>query len=223
MSAGGGFPFAVKVCGVQSPSEVELCARAGATHVGINPWPHSPRRVTPNQARSLTLLSRRLGLVPVLLHLPGSPLSERDLLSLAPAVVQWYGPLPEVLFRRLLGGGLALWEARKSGVDWAPPRRGAVLLLDGPGPGAGGTGRPWEWRVRQGTAFPFLLAGGLGPQNVGEAVEACSPSGVDAASGLESAPGRKDPGRVRAFCAAAREALRRRGGPPLPAPWGGAP
>lgn len=223
MSAMRGFPFAVKVCGVRSPAEVELCARAGATHVGINPWPRSPRRVTPDQARSLARLSRRLGLVPVFLHLPGSPLSERDLLSLAPAVVQWYGPLPEALFRRLLGGGLALWEAQKAGRARVPPRRGAALLLDGPGPGAGGTGRPWAWELLRGAAFPFVLAGGLGPENVRRAVEACSPSGVDAASGLESAPGRKDPGRVHAFCAIAREALRRRGGPLLPAPWGGPP
>ncbi|MGC8762259.1 MAG: phosphoribosylanthranilate isomerase [Acidobacteriota bacterium] len=263
MSAGRGFPFPVKVCGVRSTAEAELCARAGATHVGINPWPHSPRRVTPAQARSLAEVSRRLGLVPVLLHLPGSPLGERDLLSFAPAVVQWYGPLPEALLRRFLREGLAVWEARKAGGDrvpgtgnpgtpeppavfapggglgpptgtaereppfpypaMAPPRRGTVLLLDGPGPGAGGTGRPWAWGALRGAAFPFLLAGGLDPENVARAVEACSPSGVDAASGVESSPGRKEPGRLRAFCAAARESLLRWGGPPPPTPRGGAP
>jgi len=223
VNPGRGFPFAVKVCGVRSAAEVELCARAGATHVGLNPWPHSPRRVSPAQVRSLAELSRRLGLVPVLLHLPGSPLSEGDLLSLAPAVVQWYGPLPEFLLRRFLRSGLALWETRRPEGARAPLRRGTAALVDGPGPGAGGRGRPWAWEALRGTSLPFLLAGGLGPANVAQAVEACSPSGVDAASHLESAPGRKDPGRVLAFCAAAREALRRWGGPPLPAPWGGPP
>lgn len=223
MSTGRDLPFAVKVCGVQSPAEVELCARAGATHVGLNLWPHSPRRVSPLKARTLTEVSRRLGLVPMLLYLPGSPLGERDLLSLAPAGVQWYGPLPEALFRRLRRAGLFLWEARKAERAWLPPRRGAALLLDGPGPDPGGTGRPWAWETLRGVPFPFILAGGLGPENVAHAVNACSPSGVDAASNLESAPGRKDPGRVLAFCAEAREALRRWGGAPLPDPWGGGP
>lgn len=209
------FPYVVKVCGVRRTAEVEWCARAGATHVGFNLWPQSPRRISPGEARSLVAAARRAGLVPVLLFLPGSPLRVQDLAAMAPAVVQWYGPLPPALAGRLRREGLSLWETRRADGAPALPRPGSVVLLDGPGPEAGGTGRPWRWERPKGPRVPFVLAGGLGPENVARAVEAASPSGVDAASGLEGSPGRKDPGRILAFCDAAREALLRYGGTPL--------
>ena len=75
-----------------------------------------------------------------------------------------------------------------------------IPLLDTPSDAAlGGTGRAFDWRLVESLRGHFVLAGGLGPDNVGEAVDAIAPWGVDASSRLESAPGQKDPGMVAAF------------------------
>jgi phosphoribosylanthranilate isomerase len=108
------------------------------------------------------------------------------------------------------------WKALRVGPGFAPAEadryagRAAGLLLDARGEGApGGTGRAFDWSlargVRERCSF-LLLAGGLTPETVAEAVRAVRPHGVDVSSGVESAPGRKDPARVRAFVEAARSA-----------------
>jgi phosphoribosylanthranilate isomerase len=76
-------------------------------------------------------------------------------------------------------------------------------LLDGPG-----NGQPWDWGLvaARRTRTPLLMAGGLTPENVGEAIEAVRPWGVDVASGVESEPGIKDPAKVAAFIAAVERA-----------------
>src|SRR6185295_2254803 len=88
--------------------------------------------------------------------------------------------------------------------DW----KGAVLLLDAFVDGYGGGGVPAPWAlIAARAARPFLLAGGLSPANVAEAIRVTCPDGVDVASGVESAPGRKDPARVAAFIQAVRAAV----------------
>ena len=203
----------IKVCGVRSRADMDACARAGATHVGLNAWPESPRFVPPGELARLAAHAHTLGLTPVVVFVPGSPVSLRALGNSAPIFVQASGSagIPAALRARLAVSGVGLVEARPSvggrveALPW-----GDVLLLDACSPGRhGGTGR----RVPEGLAaqapHPFVLAGGLGPDNVAAAVTAVRPQGVDAASGLESGPGIKDPARIRDFCAAAREAFSR--------------
>jgi phosphoribosylanthranilate isomerase len=197
----------IKVCGVRSFGDLEACARAGATHIGLNAWPRSPRFVPRRDLLSLIGAARSLGLAPVVLLLPGAVVSLEE--AEGAAFVQVLAPPPAPARRRLAHTGTGVVEARPvTAENAAAAPFGDALLLDAHGAGRpGGTGRTFPWALAGGAPRPFVLAGGLGPDNVSAAIAACAPSGVDAASGLEAAPGIKDGGRILAFCSAAREAL----------------
>ena len=200
----------IKVCGIRSWTEVEGCAKAGATHVGINTWPRSPRAVANGLALELIRASLLNGLSPVVLHVPGSTLPAARAASSGARLLQT-ACAPSGAERGFLDRmGMALIEARPARRSSVPAMNwGEVLLLDASRPGApGGTGAPFDWDLCSHAVRPFVLAGGLGPDNVAEAVRRTRPAGVDAASRLESHPGQKDLGRVREFCAAARAALK---------------
>jgi phosphoribosylanthranilate isomerase len=196
----------IKVCGVRSEADLEACAAAGATHVGINTWPGSPRCATPGAARDLVFHARRVGLSPVLLYVYGSALTPQDALDLLPDFLQTRVRPEASLAAELAAAGVALIESRTAGgAGLSAPPWGQVLLLDTPSLSAeGGTGRTFDWALTASAPRPFVLAGGLGPDNVGEAIASTRTAGVDSASGLESSPGVKDPARVLAFCRAAR-------------------
>lgn len=195
----------IKVCGVRNFSDLECAAAAGATHAGFNTWPQSPRHIEPANVTALSEAAERLGLTPVLLLVPGSrpvPLKSSQAalwLQSATPVHSW------------LGDGHSVLEARTARPESiAAPTWGDALLLDAHFPGKpGGTGLAVDRVLALQAPRPFVLAGGLNPDNVAAAIAAVAPAGVDAASGLESSPGVKDSGRVRAFCQAAREAFSR--------------
>jgi phosphoribosylanthranilate isomerase len=199
----------IKVCGVRTEVDLEACAAAGATHVGINTWPGSVRCVAPTAARALTARARLLGLSPVLLHVEGSALSMCDALCLKPDYLQTRVKPPRPLALELSDAGVGVIESRPaSDPELLAPSWGQVLLLDTPSARAeGGTGQTFDWKCATSAPRPFVLAGGLGPDNVAEAIAAAKPGGVDAASRLESSPGLKDPARIRDFCQAARSAF----------------
>lgn len=196
----------IKVCGIRTFADLEACASAEATHVGFNSWPHSPRCVGPERVGPLADAARELGLVPVVLCVPGSLLTAGGAARLG-VWLQCPSPVPD----EEVGGALGIIEARTcrpgslSGATW-----GEVLLLDAHSEDLpGGTGKAVAFDQALLAPRPFILAGGLKPDTVAAAVEAVAPAGVDAASGLESRPGVKDPGRIRAFCISAREAFLR--------------
>jgi phosphoribosylanthranilate isomerase len=86
--------------------------------------------------------------------------------------------------------------------------QGFTALLDTPSAGHGGSGRRFDWDLIEPDGADFVLAGGLGPDTVAEAIAAVRPWGVDASSGLEASPGRKDPAKITAFVTAAKAAGR---------------
>ena len=130
--------------------------------------------------------ANRAGLHGVQLH-GAEPLSE----------VEWIRERVQFVIQAFVAGEPALADAAKSAAD--------VILVDSPSPGSG---KVFDWQLAEGAppGKRLLLAGGLTPANVGDAIRLVRPWGVDVASGVESAPGLKDPTKMREFVQAAREA-----------------
>ena len=106
-----------------------------------------------------------------------------------------------------VGVTIKAFVAGQRAISNAADYRADVVLLDAPSPGSG---RVFDWRLAEGVVdgSRLLLAGGLDPVNVGEAIARVHPWGVDVVTGVEARPGRKDPRKLRAFIAAARAAAR---------------
>jgi len=204
----------VKVCGVRTPEIADCAVEAGADWVGVVLEPRSPRHADAAAVDAVrTALAGRVDLIGVMVE----PTAERcaglarqhrfDAVQLHGRVEPWLVEEVDVPVIR------AVNPADRRGAftaDWWPD---CLLLLDSPLAGAGtlpgGTGRLVDLETAAEVAAhrPIILAGGLTPDNVAAAIERVRPHGVDASSGLESSPGVKDPGRVREFVIAAREAF----------------
>jgi phosphoribosylanthranilate isomerase len=222
----------IKICGVTSLASALAAAESGADAIGLNFAPGSPRQVRLEQAlaivrgvgRPLGGSGRPLEWVGVFVDAPLDELVRaRETLDLD--WLQLHGEeSPERLAEvaeRVRGRALkALSVASAEDVSLARRYGGRRLLVDSKVAGVrGGTGKTFDWsllgelpRERE-----LVLAGGLRPDNVASAVAAVRPFGVDTASGVESAPGVKDAGLVRCFCAAARAAAATAPSAPRPA------
>ena len=201
----------VKICGITDPDHGLAAAGEGADAIGLVFWPDSPRAVTPERARAIGE-----ALPPFVVRVGVFVDASRDEMArVADAagldMLQLHGDEPP---EALAGLPRRALKAVRIGDGFAPEDAlryeglAAGLLLDAPAPGRpGGTGRPFDWSlargVRERTRF-LLLAGGLTPESVAAAIHAVRPHGVDVSSGVESAPGRKDPKRVKAFLDAVR-------------------
>jgi phosphoribosylanthranilate isomerase len=209
----------VKICGINDPVAFDTAVAAGADYVGLNFFPPSPRFVTPAQAAALS--ARHSG-GPLRVGLFVDPADEAiaavlDAMRLD--VLQLYGRVdfPGVRARF----GLPVWRA--VGIDTAadlPCDAGgadALVLEAKPPPEAtrpGGNATRFDWSLlRDWTApAPWILAGGLTPDNVAEAIHATGAATVDVSSGVERARGVKDPALIRRFVTLCRGAVPARAG-----------
>jgi phosphoribosylanthranilate isomerase len=204
----------VKICGIRSLEDARLAVEAGADALGFVFWAASPRGVTVEAAariaREIPPLVLRVG---VFVDAPPATMAETaDKVGLD--LLQLHGQEPPEVVSRLnrralkavrVGKGFRTDEAERylghaAGVLVDTRLAGETAL-------PGGTGVPFDWALVKGLRdrVPCLvLAGGLGPDNVGEAIRAVRPHAVDVSSGVESLPGKKDPARVRAFLDAVR-------------------
>ncbi len=198
----------VKICGVTRVEDAFTCAEAGATAVGLNFVPSSKRRVDEATARRIVdAVSERILVVAVVADLP-----VREMLRLREDTgIDWLqlhgSESPADLEAVLPHAFKAVPVANADDVRGAAAYGGDRLLVDAKVEGAlGGTGTLLDGHLVRALARErrLILAGGLTPENVARAVELVRPWGVDVASGVESAPGRKDADKVRAFVAAAR-------------------
>jgi len=221
MGVRGGAPLAsdpvfVKICGITSPADAQVAVEAGADAVGLI-FAASRRQVDVDEARVIVASVPDDVLVVGVFrdHLVREVLEVVDAVGLR--AVQLHGSDPAstrrvhehvpVLIRAMAAGSPELVEVDDHGAD--------VVMLDGPTPGSG-VAFDWSLVGDLTRRHRVLLAGGLRPDTVADAIATVLPWGVDVASGVEASPGRKDPDAVRAFVAAARAAAGTGCGPTLP-------
>lgn len=207
-------PTRIKVCGITRLEDALLAVELGASALGFNFYRPSPRYIAPGAARDII---QRL---PPFVAAVGVYANEEDMDHVTAiadeagvGAIQLHGPrFPELAQQP---AGRPLIRAVAVGDDFKAEMLAgfqvSAFLLDAFHPSlSGGTGRPFDWELareanRYGT---IILAGGLNPGNVGRAVQEVHPFAVDVASGVESAPGQKDPALLRAFFAAVQAADR---------------
>lgn len=215
--------FRVKICGITTVEDARHAADAGADAIGINFYGGSVRAVTRDQARAIAEAApdevAKVGVFVNAGAVEIQQMAERLKLD----YVQLHGDEPPSMLGELAGLGV-IRAFRLGRAGWQPLvdyldecRRLAAMpvavLADACREGAfGGTGQAVNWALARQfhelqLGIPLILAGGLTPQNVAEAIAAVSPAAVDTASGVESLPGCKNVAMVAAFVAASRTAL----------------
>jgi phosphoribosylanthranilate isomerase len=198
----------VKICGITRLQDALLSCELGADAIGLNFYSESPRSISPFAAgKIIRKLPPLVTTVGVFVNWQAAPV-----VALANALqlsaVQLHGDEPPRLVSEI-AKKIQVIKALHVGDGCAAPafakyRAATVFLLDAAHVGQyGGTGQVADWDAARIAAKSqrILLAGGLTPQNVAEAILAVRPFAVDVASGVESKPGTKDPGKLRAFFA----------------------
>lgn len=201
--------FLIKICGITRPQDAVHAAEAGADLIGLNFWRGSKRFVSDAQAREI-VAAIPAGVLKVGVFVNPHPLVVSETVEdLRLDRVQLHGDehteswdwlRPEQVIRSVrVRDETSLKEVEGWQAD--------LFLYDAYSEKFGGSGKRAPWHLlAQGARRPFLLAGGLTPTNVAEAIAATHPDGVDVASGVESAPGIKDLRKLRAFIKKARTA-----------------
>jgi len=206
----------VKICGITNLDDAEAAVGLGAWAIGLNHHPHSPRLVAPDIAAEIgAALKRRCEVVGVFVN------STLDEIAAAATEEQ----LTLLQLHGDEGPAFCAEAARRTGckvikalrvrsaadVRAAEAFRTDFHMLDAHRSGTpGGTGESFDWELTAGrrSDVPLILAGGLTPENVAEAISIADPYAVDVASGVEAEPGRKDPALLAAFFDRARPAAR---------------
>ena len=206
----------IKICGVKTAEAVDTAARAGATHLGFNFFPTSPRYVAPTDAGPL---ARRVpGLRSVALTVDADDETLHAISAgLHPEMWQLHGdetPERVAAIRNMFRVPVIKAIAIESKVDMARAytyEQCADWLLFDAKPGAlpGGNGLAFDWRLIADETWtkPWFLSGGLTPDNVAEAIHISHARGVDVSSGVEKSRGEKDPALIEQFVLRARAAL----------------
>lgn len=210
-----------KICGVSDAAAIDAAVAGGARYVGFVFFPRSPRNVTPARAGALAALLPD-NVVPVALAVdPDDALIDEIETAAGVRMYQLHGaetPRRVAAIKARTGKPVmkAISVSEAADLDAADAYVGVadLLLFDAKPPadlaGAmpGGNAVSFDWNILRGRdwAVPWMLSGGLSPDNVGEAIRISAAPAVDVSSGVESAPGAKDPDRIAAFLDAVRGA-----------------
>lgn len=205
-------PTRVKICGITRARDAELAVMLGAAALGFNFYPPSPRYIPPAGAR------RIIEQLPPFVVAVGVFADEAESEHVAQvareagvAALQLHGPKFPATNGALENYALIRAVAVRESLKLKDLERleASAILLDAHDPDLrGGTGKTFDWSLaREAKKYgPIILAGGLTPENVGRAIREVRPFAVDVASGVESAPGGKNPAKLRAFFAAVAKA-----------------
>jgi phosphoribosylanthranilate isomerase len=208
-------PVKVKICGVRTPSIVETAADAGADYVGLVFFEKSPRHLTTAEARVLAKIAKgRIGTVAVLVD-PSDALIDEVAGTVAPDLLQLHGgESPERVAAIKARSNLPVMKAIAIAASSDVAAAGAYaaiadgILFDAKADAAaelpGGNGVAFDWRALHGFGAPFALSGGLTLDTVATAIAMTGAALVDVSSGVERAPGEKDPDLVKRFIRAAK-------------------
>jgi phosphoribosylanthranilate isomerase len=201
----------IKICGITSSEDAALAAGAGADAVGVNFWPGSKRFVGNERAARAVIEAVPPGVLKIGVFVNAAPAEvAATALRFGLDRIQLHGDERPEAFEGVVARArlVRAIRVRDDASFIEEGRWGAdVFLYDAFVEGYGGAGTIGPWSLIAARARrPFWLAGGLRPDNVAAAIRATRPDGVDVASGVERAPGQKDPALVRAFVAAARAA-----------------
>lgn len=212
----------VKICGLRDVLSLDAALDAGADYIGLVHFPRSPRHLSVTDAARLArhAHARSTAKVVALLVDPSDELVDAVTASIEPDVIQLHGHESAARVAQARArAGCAIWKAVpvatkddvSASAPFREPGRASMILFDAkppasPGALPGGNGLSFDWRILEGLREPFILAGGLTPENVADAVRLVAPYAVDVSSGVETAPGEKSPELIRRFIQAVKGA-----------------
>jgi len=215
--------FQIKICGITSVKDAQWSALAGADAIGLNFYEESKRFISPDAAEAIVkAIPPRVVKVGLFVNTPVNEI-EQIAQRLGLDLIQLHGDEPPEMIAELAERDvLRAFRCSDNGFTQiseyldhcrTATRLPSALLLDAHKPGQyGGTGEVIDWSLlaesrEMFAGLPLVLAGGLTPFNVAEAIAAVRPTAVDTATGVERAPGQKDPMLLRAFVSAAKKAF----------------
>jgi phosphoribosylanthranilate isomerase len=209
----------IKICGLKTAAALAAALAGGASHVGFIFFPKSPRNIEPDEAGRLREAALGKAIAVAVTVDADDQALDRIVAAMQPDMLQLHGTeSPERVaavkgrYRLPVMKALSVRNAADLGAV-ASYRRGADRLMFDAKPPAGsqlpgGNGVSFDWRLLVGldADVDYMLSGGLNAANIGEALRLANPSGIDISSGVESAPGVKEPALIEAFFRAVRTA-----------------
>ena len=207
----------VKICGLKTEAALEAALDSGADYVGLVFFPPSPRHIAPPAAKALADKARNRAAIVALLVDPDDALIDTVMASVAPDLLQLHGEEPPQRvadirrrWRTAVMKAIRVETSQDARAALAYREAVDLILFDARPPEdstrPGGNGAPFDWRTLLGVKdqVPFVLSGGLTPDNVAEAIRATAAPAVDVSSGVERRLGEKDPDLIRRFLRAAK-------------------
>ena len=199
----------IKICGIKTIKDALAVMDAGAGMLGFNFYPKSPRYIDVGKCRDIMSVMRRYGHITYVGVFVNASVEEvrATMETCGLSLAQLHGDETPEMLNSLDGKAFKAFRGIPAEVDGFARSESPALLVDAAVKGLyGGSGVTADWSAAAELAkkYPLLLAGGLTPENVAEAVQQVRPWGVDVASGVESAPGEKDPNKMKAFVQAVK-------------------
>src|SRR6266508_2090352 len=200
----------IKICGIKTVTDALAARDAGADLIGFNFYPKSPRYIDVGRCRDIMSVMRKYGHITYVGVFVNVSVAEirATMQTCGLSLAQLHGDETSEMLNELNGKAFKAFRGVPQSLDGFARDDAPVLLVDASVKGTyGGTGVTADWNSAAELAkkYPLLLAGGLTPENVAEAVRQVRPWGVDVASGVESVPGEKDAIKMKAFVQSVRK------------------